>query len=53
MPYSVMDKVVNDIPVNRDAVVASLCRELPLREHEVARLIGCGLQINESHGKWA
>ncbi|MGB0253911.1 MAG: LuxR C-terminal-related transcriptional regulator [Litorivicinaceae bacterium] len=43
VPRSVMEKVVEEITVDRDAIVGSLCGELSPREHEVARWIGRGL----------
>ncbi len=43
MPRSLVEEVVNESTVDRDAIVGSLCLELFLREHEVARWIGRGL----------
>ena len=43
MPRSVLEKGVEPITVDRDAVVGSLCRKLFPNEHEVARWIGLEL----------
>ena len=43
MPRSVIEKVVEEITVDRDAFIGALCGELSPREHEVARWIGRGL----------
>ncbi len=43
VPRSVMERVVEEITVDRDAMVGSLCQELSPREHEVALWIGRGL----------
>ncbi len=39
VPRSVLEIIVEQITIDRDAVVGSLCRELFPREHEVARWI--------------
>lgn len=43
VPRSVMERVVEEITVDRDAIVGSLCKDLSPREHEVALWIGRGL----------
>jgi DNA-binding NarL/FixJ family response regulator len=43
VPRTVMERVVEEITVNRDAIVGSLCQDLSPREHEVALWIGRGL----------